>query len=96
MAKSIINGDDEYCFLCKQLGCPNYGTEVHHMIFGTAKRKLADQDGLTVHLCHYHHFMLHRHGLHKEELQQLAEKTWLEHYNKSIEDFIQRYGRNYL
>lgn len=66
------------------------------MIFGTAKRKLADQDGLTVHLCHYHHFTLHRHGMHKEELQQLAEKTWLEHYNKSIEDFIQRYGRNYL
>lgn len=66
------------------------------MIFGTAKRKLADQDGLTVHLCHYHHFMLHRHGLHKEELQQLAEKTWLEHYKKSIEDFIKRYGRNYL
>lgn len=94
--KSIINGDDEYCFLCKQLGFPNYATEVHHMIFGTAKRKLADQDGLTVHLCHYHHFMLHRHGLHKEELQQLAEKTWLEHYNKSIDDFIQRYGRNYL
>ena len=94
--KSIIKGDDEYCFLCKQLGLLNPGTEVHHMIYGTAKRKLADQDGLTVHLCHYHHFMLHRHGLHKEELQQLAEKTWLEHYNKSIEDFIQRYGRNYL
>ena len=68
--QSIINGDDEYCFLCKQLGCPNYGTEVHHMIFGTAKRKLADQDGLTVHLCNYHHVMLHRHGEHKEELQQ--------------------------
>lgn len=66
------------------------------MIFGTAKRKLADQDGLTVHLCHYHHFTLHRYGMHKEELQQLAEKTWLEHYKKSIEDFIQRYGRNYL
>lgn len=96
MMKSIIKGDDEYCFICKQLGCLNPGTEVHHMIFGTAKRKLADQDGLTVHLCHYHHFMLHRHGLHKEELQQLAEKTWLEHYKKSIEDFIQRYGKNYL
>jgi hypothetical protein len=40
--------------------------------------------------------MLHLHGEHKEELQQLAEKTWLEHYNKSIEDFIQRYGKNYL
>lgn len=94
--QSIIKGDDEYCFICKQLGCLNPGTEVHHMMFGTAKRKLADQDGLTVHLCNYHHFMLHRHGLHKEELQQLAEKTWLEHYNKTVEDFIKRYGKNYL
>jgi hypothetical protein len=94
--KSIIQGDDEYCFLCKKRDVYLYGTEVHHMIFGVAKRKLADQDGLTVHLCNYHHVMLHRHGDYKEELQQLAEKTWLEHYNKSVEDFIQRYGKNYL
>jgi hypothetical protein len=40
--------------------------------------------------------MLHLNGEHKEELQQLAEKTWLEHYNKTVEDFIKRYGKNYL
>jgi uncharacterized protein (DUF1330 family) len=29
-------------------------------------------------------------------MEQLAEKTWLEHYNKTVEDFIKRYGKNYL
>lgn len=94
--KSIIQGDDEYCYLCKRMGFKTYGTEVHHMIFGTANRKLSDQDGLTVHLCNYHHARLHQHGDHKKELQQLAQKTWLEHYNKTIEDFIKRYGKSYL
>lgn len=94
--KSIIKGNDEHCFICKQRGFLNYGTEVHHMIFGTAKRKLADQDGLVCNLCNYHHAMLHRHGDHKEELQKLAEQTWLDHYNKTVEDFIKRYGKNYL
>ena len=94
--KSIIKTDDEFCYICKQKGYKAYGCEVHHMVFGTGKRKLADQDGLTVHLCNYHHAMLHRRGEHKEELQQLAERTWLEYYNKTVDDWISRYGKNYL
>lgn len=39
---------------------------------------------------------LHQQGDYKEELQQLAEKTWLEYYDKTIEDWIKRYGKNYL
>ena len=73
-----------------------YGGEVHHMVYGVSKRKLADADGLTVHLCNFHHSELHRHGYYKEELQQLAEQTWLEHNNKTIDDWIKRYGKNFL
>ena len=29
-------------------------------------------------------------------LKQIAEKKWIDTYNKSINDFIKRYGRNYL
>lgn len=72
------------------------GTETHHMIFGTAKRKLADEDGLTVNLCHLHHMLLHQRGDHKEELQKLAQETWMNHYGKSVDDFITRYGKSYL
>ena len=94
--KSIIPGDSEFCYLCKKRGLETRGTDVHHMIFGTAKRKLADEDGLTVHLCHLHHMMLHSNGSYKRELQELAQETWMQHYNGTKEDFIKRYGISYL
>lgn len=94
--KSIIPGDNEYCYLCKKKGITNRGSEVHHMIFGTAKRKLADEDGLTVHLCSLHHRMLHDRGVYKRELQELAQEEWMKHYNGTVDDFIKRYGISYL
>lgn len=30
---------------------------VHHLVFGSGKRKLADEDGLTIPLCHDEHNM---------------------------------------
>lgn len=95
MKKSIIPGDDEYCYLCKQVHLMNRGTDVHHCLFGN-KRKLADQDGLTVHLCHDHHMRLHQQGQHKDELIQLAQITWMEHFDKTKEEFIARYGKSYI
>ena len=94
--ESIIPGDDKYCYLCKQRGLTSRGYEVHHMIFGTGKRRLADEDGLTVHLCSLHHRMLHDRGDYKRELQELAQETWMNHYNGTKEDFIRRYGISYL
>ena len=94
--KSIIKGDDEFCFLCKRKNFLIPGTDTHHMIFGTANRKLSDKDGLTCHLCHTHHMRLHQYGEHKEELQKLAQITWMEYYEKSIDEFRERYGKNYL
>lgn len=94
--RSIIPGDDEYCYLCKQLNLTTRGTDTHHMLFGTGKRKLADEDGLTVNLCRLHHRLLHDRGDHKEDLQKLAQEMWQMHYGKTTEDFIARYGKNYL
>lgn len=97
MSKSIIPDNDEYCYICKMQGIDGIkGTDKHHMVFGTSRRVLAEKDGLHCQLCHSHHMRLHQQGDYKEELQQLAEKTWLEHYNKKIEDWIKRYGKNYL
>lgn len=95
MKKSIIPDDDEYCYLCKQVHLMNRGTDVHHCLFGN-KRKLADQDGLTVHLCHDHHMRLHQQGQHKDELIRLAQITWMEHFDKTKEEFIARYGKSYI
>lgn len=95
MKKRIIPGDDEYCYLCKKVHLMNPGTDVHHCLFGN-KRKLADQDGLTVHLCHDHHMRLHQQGQHKDELIRLAQITWMEHFDKTKEEFIARYGKSYI
>lgn len=33
---------------------------------------------------------------HWEWLKAIAQKAWQDHYNKTKDDFIRRYGRNYL
>ena len=96
MSKSIIHGNMKgVCFLCKRVCC----TEEHH-IFGGRNRKRADADGMTVHLCHFCHNEPPR-GVHFNKkndtrLKQMGERHWLQHYGKTVEDFIQAYGRNYL
>jgi len=66
------------------------------MLHGTANRRLADEDGLTVYLCRAHHAALHDKGLYDLILQQEAQKAWMDHYGKSVDDFISRYGKSYL
>lgn len=95
--KSIIQNDKSYCYIHRNyLGVDVNASQEHHCLHGFGRRKVADADGLTVYLCEKCHRLLHDKGFHDKDMEQLAEKTWLEHYNKSIEDFIQRYGRNYL
>lgn len=92
--KSIIPGDEpNVCFLC---GIQNIYTEVHHALHGTANRKLADADGLTVHLCMNCHRKLHDQGFGDRYLQEIAEEAWLKVYRGSITDFVKRYGKNFI
>lgn len=94
--KSIISNDGK-CFIHqKYLHMDIPGTEEHHCIHGWANRKLADQDGLTVKLCYTCHRLLHDKGYHDKDLQAWAQMAWMEYNNKSIADFIARYGKSYL
>lgn len=93
--KSIID-DSENCYICQNFkGITTKATDTHHCI-GAANRKKATADGLTVRLCRQCHRLLHDQNLHYRDLQQIAERTYLEHYNKTVDDFIKRYGKNYL
>lgn len=94
--KSIIQTEKK-CYVCET----TYNLHSHHCMHGTANRKLADQDGLTVYLCYEHHEG--NNGVHNKngheldlELKQLAQKRWMEYYDKTEDDFRQRYGRSYL
>lgn len=94
--KSIID-ERKKCFLC--------GSEVelerHHCIHGNANRRLAEKDGLWVWLCHDCHlgqYGVHEHGGRHMDLalKRVAEAAWMMENNKTAEDWIQRYGKNWL
>lgn len=95
MTKSIIS-NEKRCFVCGV----THNLHLHHILFGK-NRKNADKDGLVVYLCYEHHEGTT--GVHGRlgneldtKLKRLAENTWLEYYDKTIDDFVSRYGRNYL
>lgn len=93
--KSIIQ-DKKECFICgKTTNLHN-----HHILFGK-NRKKADEDGLTVYLCYGHHEGTN--GVHGKNghdldiyLKTIAENEYLKTYRKNVDDFIERYGKNYL
>lgn len=91
--KSIIIDDLTMCFVC---GRPAEGT--HHILYGSANRRLADKYKLVVGLCYAHHRGNNGvHGGNKEldiMLKQLAQRRFIEEYKDS--DFIAIFGRNYL
>lgn len=94
--QSIIQRE-RACFLCGA----QYPLECHHCMHGSANRRLADEDGLTVYLCHRCHRGTY--GVHGREghdldltLKKIAETRWIQMTGKTKEDFIRRYGRNYL
>lgn len=95
--KSIITKDLKCCYVCGK----NQNIEIHHCIHGTAKRKIADKEGLFVPLCYEHHrgtkgvHGREGHDLDKE-LKIIAETIWCEKHNKTPEDFIRLMGKNYL
>lgn len=95
MKSSIIN-NEKRCYICGEKN----NLHLHHIIFGK-NRKKADEDGLVVYLCYNHHEGTN--GVHGKnghdldlKLKKLAEQKWLEYYDKTINNFISRYGRNYL
>lgn len=99
--KSIMQDkQDRTCYLCMMLRS-DYSvkqTQEHHVIFGTANRKLSEKYGLKVYLCLEHHEegkeAVHKNAKNalmvKKEAQKAFEKRWPEL------NFRQIFGKNYL
>lgn len=83
------------CFLCGYVG----QTERHH-IFGASNRNKSEKYDLTVHLCHYCHNEppngVHQNKFNRQQLQAAAQIEWQNRYNKTTDDFIKEFGRNYI
>ena len=92
--KSIVTDDMEHCYIC---GSPY--VEVHHLLHGTANRKLADKYKLVVPLCRKHHTgsndSVHRNPDMDLRFKQIAQETF-ESSKGSREDFIRIFGKSYL
>lgn len=82
------------CFFCGS----TRDIEIHHALHGP-NRKKADEDGLVVPLCRMHHIELHfgaeGHKL-DETLKKAAQYAWMTTYGKNVEEWRDRYGKNYL
>lgn len=90
---SVIQSEKE-CFICKT----RYGLQAHHLLHGTANRKLADKYGYWVYLCADHH--TGDHGVHRDkktdvQLKQLAQKHFEAHHGTRT-DFINTFGKSWL
>ena len=89
--KSIIQKEWDRCYICH--GLP---TDVHHL-FGGSRRKKADKDGLTIHVCRGCHQKIHegeQSGLYQLLLHQKGQMTFENEHSR--EYFMERYGKNYL
>ena len=100
-----MKSKEEFCIMPIDLNYStkrsNYYSERHEVFFGRAYRQKSIRDGLIVFLTP----QLHRgdygvHGKYGKDfnlyLKQIGQRAWQEYYNKTTEDFIARYGKNYL
>ena len=70
--------------------------------FRGANRDFSIEDGLVIFITSYDH-RISKNSVHKDpknkiwiEVKRIAQKTWQEYYKKTKEDFVKRYGKNYL
>jgi len=77
------------------------GSERHEAFFGIKNRKRSIRDGLVVFLTPENHRGTN--GVHgkngkwlDDNIKRNAEAVWLRTYNRTVDDFIREYGRNFL
>jgi hypothetical protein len=94
----MITNYEDFCIIC---GKPK--TDVHHLVFGNAKRRLADTDGLTMPLCRECHEKMHN----VKEMQVMSHIIGQLFFERNMcttgvspeearEHFRHRYGISYL
>ena len=110
MSRSILQDKcGGECYLCNMLlgiDSPAASREEHHVMHGTANRRLAEHYGLKVYLCPYHHrsgpqaahrchqtdIMLKR-AAQREFERKYSRKKWMEVFGKNYLDDAQAAGQ---
>ena len=92
MGKSIMQ-QGERCFLCGRMT----DLECHHVMSGTANRKLSEQYGLKVYLCREHHTGdtgVHKNREKADSLKRLAQIAFEARH--SHDEWMQIFRKIYL
>ncbi|MBP3703704.1 MAG: hypothetical protein J6I65_07955 [Lachnospiraceae bacterium] len=98
MAKSIMQEDDNYCYLCGANGTCDL---LHwHHVFGGPNRKHSEKYGLKVRLCGQKCHENGSNAVHRNrkvdlELKAAGQRAF-EEVHGSREDFMRIFGKNYL
>ncbi len=87
---SILTDNLNQCYYCNAL------KNDLHEIFGGCRRKVSIKYGLVVPVCRTCHMIIENDEEVKLKMKQNAEKLWIKYYNKTIEDFIKEFGKNYI
>ena len=95
MNRFSILQKEKKCYVCGI----DKNIHIHEVYFGR-NRKKSIEDGCCVYLCGKHHNQSNE-GVHfnhqlDERLKQIVEEIWCKHYNKTPDEFRERYGKNYL
>ena len=99
MANSIIQKSREHCYICKRNGYSD-PLDCHH-VFGGANRKKSEKYGLKVYLCHHDCHIFGKNAVHKNaeidhRLKAKVQKIAMRHYQWSVEDFREIFGKSYI
>lgn len=90
--RSIMLTEKGKCYVCGKVGF----THEHHIFPGTARRRLSEEHGLKVYLCPHCHELIHGDEELSDILKRQGEEMWLIENEKTIEDFIRVFGKNYI
>ena len=93
---------EEFCIMpCDLRWSTTRFTGSHrHEVFGASNRQKSIEDGLVIFLKPEDHNMSEK-GIHANRefdlyAKRKAQLRWMEFYGKTVEQFIKRYGKNYL
>lgn len=91
--RSVIQSDLNECYEC---GCRTW-LEEHH-IFGGSNRKLSENYGLKVMLCHFCHneppYGVHHNAEMMQKYHEIGQRAFEETHSR--DEFMKLFGRNYL
>lgn len=87
---SVLQQDKSKCYFCN-----NKAVDTHELIKGINRKKCIKW-GLIVYICRDCHRKTEEDSEFYQKTRKMAQKVWQNHYNKTTEEFIKEFGKNYL